>query len=239
MALLAAAAHGGAGIAQGVAVRALGDLVAERLRRDGHGNAWQEFLRNPQNDSLVRHLLQQALYQDAGFRTRFDEVLRTAARQQPYNSGKQIIEIKGPGEAQIGDRGDMISNSRVATRGGSYHEGDINNQNTRITHKKTNNGKSFVLGVVALVAIVLGVMIIKGIASAVGSATSGLTANSTCAQFLNVDPQTQQQALVDIAMSKGIGGFGSPLALPEISYECSSQPAMTLGALIERDKGEF
>jgi hypothetical protein len=56
-------------------------------------------------------------------------------------------------------------------------------------------------------------LLVKGVGALGNAASAGLTASSTCQQFLNVDEQTEQQALVDIAESKGIGGFGSPLAL--------------------------
>src|SRR5689334_10551749 len=105
VALLASVAAGGVNVAQRVAVRVLGDLVAERLRRDGHENTWEEFKQNPKNDSLVRYLLQKAIMSDASFRTRFDEALSAAVRQAPRNSGQQSISITGSGDAQIGDRG--------------------------------------------------------------------------------------------------------------------------------------
>jgi hypothetical protein len=85
---LAPIAAGGANIAQGVATRALRDIVAERLRRDGHASAWKEFQHNPRNDSVVRHLLQQAVVQDAGFRSKLDEAVRAATIEQPRNSGQ-------------------------------------------------------------------------------------------------------------------------------------------------------
>ena len=103
LSLLAPLAARGAGIAQGVATRVLSDMVAERLQRDGHASAWEEFRRNPQNDSLVSHLLQQARQQDAGFRNKFDEAVRAATNENPRNSGLQSISIAGSGEAQIGD----------------------------------------------------------------------------------------------------------------------------------------
>jgi hypothetical protein len=240
IAVLGPIAAGGANVAQGVATRVLGDMVAERLRGDGHASAWEEFQHNPRNDSLVRHLLQQAVVQDASFRSRLDEAVRAAASARPRNSGQQTINITGSGAAQIGDRGDTIEDSRVATRGGTYHEGDIHNEGDRVTHKKSNAGGFVALAVVALVVIGLAVLLIRGAAGALHKAhDNGLTATSTCEQFLNIDESTEQQALVDIAISKGIGGFGSPLALPEIRYECSSAPTMTLGAIVERDKGEY
>ena len=234
--LLAAAASRGANVAQGVATRALGDLVAARMRRDGQGAAWEEFKRNPQNDSLTRHLLTQAALRDTEFRNDLTKAVAAALKAQVPSSGQQSITITGPGNAQIGNRGDSIRNSRVATRGGSYHE------DNRVSNKKSA-GAFVTLGVVALVVVVVvvGVLAAKVVPTLISKATQGegLTAGSTCQQFLNADEQTEQQALVDIAMSKGIGGFGSPLALPEIRFECSSEATMTLGALIERDRNEF
>jgi hypothetical protein len=236
MALLAPLAAGGANVAQGIAVKVLGDMVAQRLQRDGHAGAWQEFRSNPQNDSLLRHLLQQTLSQDAEFRGEFEAAVAAARREKPRAPGQSTITITGSGDAQIGDRGDTVNGGRVATRGSSYHEGHVyNTTRNRVTHKKNHAGVFVGLGLVAILVLVL---IIKGLSAAQGGG-SGLTASSTCQQFLNDDEQTQQQALVDVAMSKGIGGFGSPLALPEIQYECSSTPTMTLGAIVERDKGEF
>lgn len=238
MTLIAPLAAGSINIAQGVAVRVLGDLVAGRLRQDGNESAWETFRQDPRNDSLVRYLLQNAMSNDAHFRNEFYGALNAALRESPRNSGQQSISITGPGHAQIGDRGDTITGSRVATRGSSYHEGDIVNEGDQVTHKKSNIGVLVFLGIAA--AIIVIVLIVKGASLlAKQSHDGGLTAASSCQQFLNTDEQTEQQALVDIAMSKGIGGFGSPLALPEIRYECSGAPTMTLGAIIERDKNAF
>ena len=240
MPLLATAVTSGAGIAQGVATRVLGDMVAERLRHEGHVGVWLDFTRNPHNDRHVRQLLLQALVRDANFRARFYKAVQAAATEQPRNAGRQAISIDGSGEAQIGDRGDTIQGSRIATRGSTYHEGDVYKEGNRITNKKGNPVVLVALSIGFLVFIGVIMLLIKGVPALLNTVQSaGLTASSTCRQFLNIDEQTEQQALVDIAMSKGIGGFGSPLALPEIRYECSSEPAMTLGNLIERDKGQY
>jgi hypothetical protein len=231
--LLAPLAAKGTVIAQGVAVKVLGDMVAQRLQRDGQAKAWQDFRSNPQNDSLLRHLLEQALSQDAEFRGRFEAAVAEASRERPRAAGTNTINSSGPGTAQIGDN---ITGGRAATHGGSYHEGhNYNATRNRVTHKKGQAGVFVAIAVVAAV-IVLAVVLVNALGSSQGSA---LTAGSTCQQFLNADDQTQQQALVNIALSKGIGGFGSPLALPEIQYECSSEPTMTMGAIVERDRNEF
>lgn len=233
--LLAPLAAGGAAVAQGVAVKVLGDVVSQRLRRDGQASAWEEFRAHPQNGYALRHYLQQIASQDAEFRRELEAAVAAALSERSSGGGPRTINLTGSGQAQIGDRGDTITGSRVASRGSSYHEGHVyNTTRNRVTHKKNHFG---VLAVIAVIAVIAVVLLIKGLAAAAGG--SGLSASSTCTQFLNADEQTQQQALVNIALSKGIGGFGSPLALPEIQYECSSLPTMTLGALIERDKGEF
>lgn len=241
LALVGPFVAGGANVAQGVAVRALGDLISECLIKKGHEDAWQEFKRDPGNDAQVRHLLGHEMAGDPGFYDSFNEALAAALREKTRNSGPQNIRFTGTGDAQIGDRGDMITGnagSRVVTRGASYREGDQITNRNRVTSKKGNAGAIAILAIVALVIVV--VLVVKGVAAVgKGMRDGGLTATSTCDQFLNTDEQTEQQALVDIAMSKGIGGFGSPLALPEIRYECSSAPALTLGAIIERDKGQY
>ena len=240
MPLLTAAVSAGAGMAQGVATRVLGDMVADWPKREGQADAWLDFTSNPQNDLRVRQLLQQALVRDPEFRARFFQAVQAAAAERTWNSGRQAISIGGSGEAQIGDRGDTIHGSRVATRGSSYHEGDVYKEGNRITNKKGNPAALVALSVGFLIFIGVVMLLIKGVPALLNTVQSaGLTASSTCRQFLNTDEQTEQQALVDIAMSKGIGGFGSPLALPEIRYECSSEPTMTLGNLIERDKGQY
>jgi hypothetical protein len=242
VALLAPVATGGVNIAQGIAVRILGDTVAAQLRRDGHARVWEDFQQNPRNDSLIRHLLQQAMDQDVAFRASFSRAVEAATREGSQNHGQQAITITGSGDAQIGDRGDTVNNGRVATRGGTYHEGDIHRAGDRITNKKSSKAAIATVTVIGVVLVVLAMVAVKSLSGSAGTPPSqdaGLTAVSTCQQFMNTDQQTEQQALVDIAMSKGIGGFGSPLALPEIRYECSSQPTMTMGAIVQRDKGEF
>jgi hypothetical protein len=234
MPILGAIVTGGAGVVQGVATRVLGDLVIDRLRSDGHGDAWDEYTHSPDNDALVRHLLKQAREQDPTFRSRFDNAVRAAAIEQRQQARNNSITVTNGGNAQIGDRGDMITADRVVTRGGVYHQGDVRN---RVTDKKSSPGAYVTAVVIVIVVVIALVFGIKALLNHVGG--NSLNANSTCQQFLNASAQSQQQALVDIAAAKGIGGFGSPLALPEIQYECSYSPGMTLGSIVERDKNEF
>lgn len=102
------------------------------------------------------------------------------------------------------------------------------------------NNPLIALGAIAAIVIVV-LLLTKVVVPALHnlSADAGLTADSTCLQFLNTDEQTEAQALVDISTSMGYSGWGSPLALPEIRYECSGTPSMTLSAIIRRDGNEF
>lgn len=239
IALLAPVTAAGVKIAQGAAARALGDLAAARLRQEGHEGAWQRFRKDPGNDSLVRYLLQGAIASDAVFRRQFGAALNAASAERAARAGHQSITFTGTGDAHIGDHSDRISGGRVATRGGSYYEdSNVVNEGDKITHKRSNVGLIAFLAVAAAVIVVA--LVVKGVSGlAKKTHDAGLSATSTCQQFLDTDEQSEQQALVDIAISKGISGFGSPLALPEIRYECSGTPSMTIGAVIERDKGEF
>ena len=215
----------------------LGDLAGGWLRAHGHGPAWDDYSRNPQNDSLVKHLLSDATRQDAAFKTRFEQAVVAAKAEQSQRPTQQAV-ASGNGSAQVGNRGDTITGGRVATRGSVYNETHNRTQNTRV-NKKGSPG-AIIMALIALVVVAF--LLVKGIGFViehVDNSSAGLTASSTCQQFLNTDEETEQQALVDIADSKGIVGFGSPLALPEIRYECSNQPYLTLGAIIERDRNEY
>jgi hypothetical protein len=216
MLILRGVATGGVGVVQGAATRVLGDLVIGRLRSEGRGDAWDEYAHSPDNDALVRHLLKQAREQDPTFRSRFDNAVRAAAIDHRRQTRDNSITVTNGGDAQIGDRGDMITADRVVTRGGVYHQGDVRN---RVTNKKSSPGAYVTAVVIVVIVVVALVFGIKALLNHVSG--NSLSANSTCQEFLNASNQSQQQALVNIAAAKGIGGFGSPLALPEIQYECS------------------
>lgn len=104
--------------------------------------------------------------------------------------------------------------------------------------KKTGNPGLYFFAVIIVIAVIF--VLSKVVPTLMHSVQGGsLSATSTCQQFLNTDDATEQQAIVDIADANGEGGFGSPLALPEIRYECSGTPNATLGSIIQRDAGEF
>jgi len=231
VAALAPVVSGGVGVAQEVATKALGDLIAQRLSRGDEGRrAWQGFRVNPQNDSLIRYLLGQELERDADFRQQVEAALQGLGRRPAPAVVKQSMTGSGSGNVQIG---------------GSSGSGHINagtgtiNAN-QVRNSTTNNKKKSGAGVVAIVVIAIVALVIYGGIKAASHllqspADAGLTSSSTCQQFLNTDEDDERQALADIGIAEGFSGYSNPLALPEIQYECGSVPTMTLGALIQRD----
>lgn len=214
---------------QDVAAKALADLVAERLRRDGNGGAWDAFVRAPQDVSVLQYLLAQAVGSDQSFRVQFDQAALRAI-SAGSRATRQAVSATGPAGNQIGDN--------VAIGQGTYHKGDVNTHN-RTTVKQGVNPLLLVGG--GAIAVVLGlILIIRIIGAMLGGLQGGsLTADSTCRQFLNTDQQTEAQAIVDIAVAKGLRGYGSPLALPAVRYDCSSHPDDKLGDSIQKFKGQF
>lgn len=231
IATLGPVVSGGASVAQGVATKVLGDLVAQRLSRNEQGRqAWNGFRVNPQNDSLVRYLLSQELERDISFRLEIERALRDARKGAPAAVVQQAMSGTGPGSIQVGG-----STGHIATGGGTVSTSSVRNT----TNKKKSSGGA-VVGVVAIVVVVVVALVVFAGVKVVGgllksSKDGGLSASSTCQQFLNTDEDNERQALADIGISEGFSGYSNPLALPEIQYECGGVPNMTLGALIQRD----
>ena len=180
---------------------------------DGHGQA-----------AAVTTQLTTRAKTDPGFA---DELVRKAA-PRPAGTTQNASATDGGMAMNVGD-------------GGSVRAKSITGRDN-ITNKKVSHGGLYmVLAVVAIVIVIALVKVVPVVVNKVETLAKGnsITADSTCQQFLDVDEATEQQALVDIAMSKGIAGFGSPLALPEIRYECSSTPNMKIGDVVTRDAHEF
>jgi hypothetical protein len=229
VAVLAPVVSGGVGVAQEVATKALGDLIAQRLSGNDQGRqAWQDFRVNPQNDSLIRYLLGQELADDADFRQQVERALQGIGRRPSPTTVKQSMTGTQSGNFQVGG-----STGHINTGGGTISTSHVRNNNT--TNKKKSSAGVIAIVVVAIVALV----IYGGIKAAdhmlQQTKDAGLTANSTCQQFLNTDEDDERQALADIGISEGYSAYSNPLALPEVQYECGSTPTMTLGALIQRD----
>jgi hypothetical protein len=115
-------------------------------------------------------------------------------------------------------------------RGGNIVGGNQHN------NKKTNFG-----GMVAVIAVIVVaiVAILAGRAVYDKVKSNDLTAESTCAQFLQAPQDEELSAIRNIGIEKGVAGTGSPLALPAISYDCSGEPNARLGDVIVKFKGQF
>ena len=95
------------------------------------------------------------------------------SRAQP---GPQRLDIGGAGDIRAGNNSATISGARVATRGGSYYQGD--NITTNII--KSCTGRMIMLTVIA-VAICAGLVMKSG--GALNSLGGGLDAGSACQHF--------------------------------------------------------
>lgn len=210
VAILGSVIAGGATIVQGVTTKIIGDLVSERLRRDGHEDAWSEFLKDPQNNSLVRHLIREAVQQDQGFRKDLEIALQGAAGEVREAAAQRVVDIKDSNNVQLG----------------------IGNTITNSIRKRIINRRGGGAVVVALVALVLSVKFIGE-----GSnppKDGGLSANSTCHQLLNADSEVQRQALADIGISEGLPGYSGPFSYWTVDGACGSQPNAKIGVLIKQ-----
>lgn len=229
--LLAPVFSHGTAVAQGVATRLLGDMVAKRLARAGHEDVWEEFKQDPANRAPTERFLQQILHEDPEFQTRLEGALMAAMQENSHNSEQHgNINITGSGQAQIGNRGDTIEGGRVATRGGTY------NERARITNKTTNKtpgGSVVALAVVALV-VIAGLLFVGARALLHRLDNGGLSANSTCQDFLNAPQDAQQAIIQSLAAQYHKPDYVTPLGEPEVPYFCAANPSVTLGQFFAR-----
>jgi hypothetical protein len=196
----------------GAGLRQLYEMIQQRFSIDGALPAFAAFVADPANDSLARHLLSTAITADPEFGGRLETAV--AREESAARSSTSTTQ--------------HVSRSKVGTMAGR----DVNtNRNSQV-----NTGGLFVtIVVVAIVALVA----YLGVKAAAKAASPGITADSTCAQFLDADPDTEQRAIVKIAMAEDVTGAGSPLALPAIRYNCSAEPDAKLGDVIAKYRGKF
>jgi hypothetical protein len=62
----------------------------------------------------------------------------------------------------------------------------------------------------------------------------GLTANSSCTDYLNASSQDQNDAVESIAGQLHAGNAVTPLGRPNIDYLCTQEPTATLGHVIQQ-----
>ncbi|MER7541534.1 hypothetical protein ABTW95_00840 [Spirillospora sp. NPDC127506] len=190
------------------------DLVRGRLVRDGRQAAFTAYTTDPGNSSLVQDLLRHAAETDAAFAAALRDAVGRARSAAPASSWSSRVTL-----------------SNVTGRGITAAGRDI----TTTNEKKTtiNTGGLVLLAAGAIAALFVFVFIVKAATS------DAITADSTCAEFLDADSETQQHAIIDIAREKGVSGAGSPLAPPAIRYSCSSEPDAKVGDVIARFRGQF
>ena len=165
-----------------------------------------------------------------------DAAFREQVARQVAEASRELQGPTGPVTQKIGDGSHSnvqvggSNNGNIAS--GASHIGDrVNN---------TNNKKSGGAAIAGIVAIVVLALLIYGGVKVVGFVhksmkDGGLTANSTCRQFLGTDEEDERQALSDIGLSMGYSVWSGPMALPEMQYECGGSPNETIGERMRQD----
>ncbi|WP_433177555.1 hypothetical protein [Actinoallomurus sp. CA-150999] len=199
------------------ALGALYDIVGKRLAADGATAAFVDFTKDPDNGRQVGRLLSNAIAADPNYRAR---LAAAVARAEGDDRSRTSVSQRVSG----GTVGNMI--------------GRDNNVDNSVRRTNNTGGIFVTVVVLAVIALVAYVLYLGGRA-AYRAISQGLSAGSTCAQFLDADQDTEQRAIVKIAASENVGGAGSPLALPAIRYDCSSEPDAKLGAVIAKFRGQF
>jgi hypothetical protein len=69
---------------------------------------------------------------------------------------------------------------------------------------------------------------------ALAGCSSGLTAQSSCRDFLNASQSDQVQAIDKIAPQENAPDATTPLGMPNVSYLCTGSPDQTLGWAIQQ-----
>lgn len=64
-----------------------------------------------------------------------------------------------------------------------------------------------------------------------------LTGSSTCADFMNAQPDQQDQVVNTLATKYGKPDFTTPLGRPDVNYECAQRPSMTLDQFFSSAQG--
>jgi len=66
---------------------------------------------------------------------------------------------------------------------------------------------------------------------------NGLSASSTCQQFMNAPAADQQAAIDRLATQYNKPDYADPLGAPEVPYYCASNPDVTLGQFFSQAQG--
>jgi hypothetical protein len=210
--------------AEDVAAKTLYTLITEAFRRIGDQSRWDAYTKNPHDSAVVTRVLAAAL---RGNPEIAQEIERTVTEMNERRTDQRGASVGGDGNI-VG--GDYASDSH-----------NTSNSHNRTTSNSNNQTRHYggILAVVAVIAVVAIFAIWGGSKVYESIKGSGLSANSTCAEFLQADQQEELTAIRKIGVAEGVAGVGSPLALPAISYSCSGAPDARLGDIIAKFKGQF
>jgi hypothetical protein len=202
------------------AAEPLYDAIANRLRALDEGTALDEFVQQPQNNSLVRRLLTTAVGEDPAFA----EELATAVRATPAAPAPAAAVRTAQASTPIG----------VRSADAAGPDDPIDNAGGRT---RTRRPAGLLIGLVAL-AVVAALVCVAGrvILSDLRSG-NGLTAESSCEEFLRAPKEEQSGAIEEIGLAKGVADLDSPMARPAIAEICTAQPAARLGDVVEKFRG--
>ena len=94
------------------------------------------------------------------------------------------------------------------------------------------NQKSFSFGgVAAFIGIGVGVLLAGGFLVQQVSSTGTVTAESTCAEYLALEPGVRDAAVKRISVDLGVRG-GGPFRVYDVDYACGNKPSRQLGEVI-------
>lgn len=62
--------------------------------------------------------------------------------------------------------------------------------------------------------------------------SGGITAATSCADYLRADSHTRDQAVKTIGLDVGASGAGNPMAVLNVDYECGQRPSVAVGKVI-------
>ncbi len=81
-------------------------------------------------------------------------------------------------------------------------------------------------------ATFLGVLLIAAVL-ALSACGSGLTASSSCKDFMEASPEDQSSAISKLSSQFDTPEVATPLGSPNVAYTCSSNPDMSLEELFK------
>jgi hypothetical protein len=185
------------------------DLVSARLMRRGQSAVVDAFQRSPSSPAARAGLAQRLASELAD--EQFRHSVQICVDQSRPRSDVRITQQAGRDSFAAG-RDQQIDQSKRTTKN---HFGGI---------------LIAAVAIVALIALGFGAKAV--VANFQEPEAPPLDANSTCAEFLRADSQTQVAVMKDLYLAAGHADrAGDPFILQNATYSCGQAPNMTLGTL--------